>query len=70
MASVPDVAAKIFDRLYQVPGAPRASRNGLGLGLYICKELVVHQGGEISLESVPDNGSTFSFTVPIYTSGA
>jgi hypothetical protein len=55
----------IFERLYQVGGPTQASRKGLGLGLYICKELVTRQGGTIWVERQPQGGSTFSFTVPV-----
>ncbi|HZL09409.1 MAG TPA: two-component regulator propeller domain-containing protein [Prolixibacteraceae bacterium] len=37
---------------------------GSGLGLVLCKELVEKNNGTISVESEPDKGSTFSFTVP------
>jgi hypothetical protein len=60
----PEVGARVFDRLYQVDGAAESSRKGLGLGLYICKELVTRQGGTIQVESTPGIGSIFSFTVP------
>jgi signal transduction histidine kinase len=54
---------RVFDRLYQVPGR-HASRRGLGLGLYICRELVLAHGGQIWAESTLGSGSTFTFTLP------
>jgi|GEM_PF-716290 len=60
------VADRLFERLYQVTDAVRSSRKGLGLGLYICKELVERQGGRIWAERRGDDGSTFTFTLPIY----
>ena len=57
----------IFDRLYQDQSAGKGCRKGLGLGLYICKELVVRQGGQIWAESKLEHGSTFSFTLPIFS---
>jgi signal transduction histidine kinase len=63
----PDETDKIFDRLYQVPNADSAARKGLGLGLSICKQLVTLQGGEIQVTSQPGAGSTFSFTLPVFS---
>jgi two-component system NtrC family sensor kinase len=63
----PEIAEKIFDRLYQVAGGQSASRKGLGLGLYICKELVTRQGGQIWVKSQQLKGSTFSFTLPVFS---
>lgn len=60
-------AARVFDRYYQTADATEANRKGLGLGLYICKELVVRQGGEISARPGTDGGSTLSFTLPLFT---
>lgn len=61
----PEMSAKMFKRLYQAP-PNEASRKGLGLGLYICKELVVRQGGGIWARSRPEEGSTFAFTLPVF----
>lgn len=61
------ISEKLFERLYQAPEEGKSSRNGLGLGLYICKELVLRHGGEIWVKSEPGSGSTFSFTLPLYS---
>ncbi|MFA5140883.1 MAG: ATP-binding protein [Elusimicrobiota bacterium] len=59
---------RVFDRLYQVPRRGYdASRKGLGLGLYICKQIVERHGGRIWAESAPGKGSSFRFTVPLFS---
>ncbi len=57
----------VFDRLAQVKSAEESSRKGLGLGLFISKELVTRQGGRIWVESRLQEGSTFSFTLPVFS---
>jgi signal transduction histidine kinase len=60
----PEATGMVFDRLYQEANAVEASRKGLGLGLYICRELVEAHGGRIWVESEIEQGSTFFFTLP------
>ncbi len=43
----PDMNGQIFERLFQTSDTASAGRKGLGLGLFICKELVTRQGGQI-----------------------
>jgi signal transduction histidine kinase len=62
----PDVRAHIFERLYQ-DARSRESRRGLGLGLYICKQLVEALGGRIGVESEAGRGCRFSFTLPVFS---
>jgi signal transduction histidine kinase len=62
-----DKTELIFERLFQVSDPAMAARKGLGLGLFICKELVSRQGGKIWATSVPGEGSTFSITVPVFS---
>lgn len=58
---------KIFDSLYQVENSASLSRKGLGLGLFISKELVSRHGGRIWVKSEKGKGSTFSFILPIFS---
>jgi hypothetical protein len=63
----PGMTEKIFDRLFQASGTDSSGRKGLGLGLYICKELVTRQGGQIWTKSTPGEGTIFSVTLPIFS---
>jgi len=51
---------RIFEKFYRVPGA---HSGGVGLGLYIAREIVHAHGGEVGVESEPGRGSTFWFTL-------
>jgi signal transduction histidine kinase len=66
----PERLPHIFERLYQVRSSDTAAGGGLGLGLYICRELVRLHGGDITVTSAPGAGSTFRFTVPVNDAGA
>jgi len=63
----PEARPLVFDRLYQDPNAVDNNRKGLGLGLFIAKELVHLHGGRIWVASEEGNGSIFSFTLPLYS---
>jgi signal transduction histidine kinase len=63
----PDMTELIFERLFQASDPSLAGRKGLGLGLYICKELVTRQGGQIWAKSAPGQGAVFSVTLPIFS---
>jgi signal transduction histidine kinase len=58
---------RIFERLFQAADAAVAGRKGLGLGLYIAKDLVTRQGGKIWADSAPEQGAIFSVTFPIFS---
>jgi signal transduction histidine kinase len=59
----PEEHERIFERFYQVDGSQRAV--GLGLGLYISREIVERHGGRIWVERPPDGGSRFVFEIPV-----
>jgi signal transduction histidine kinase len=63
----PDLTERIFERLFQVADPTSVGRKGLGLGLYICKELATRQGGQIWATSVLGEGAAFSFTLPVFS---
>ena len=59
-----DQQDKIFERFYRATGQNLHTFPGLGLGLYISKEIIQRHDGKIWLESEPGKGSTFYFTLP------
>ncbi|MCA9934567.1 MAG: hypothetical protein H6662_06265 [Ardenticatenaceae bacterium] len=62
----PQAAARIFDKFYQVKdenGKP--IRRGAGLGLNFCRLVLEAHNGRIWVDSQPEQGSTFSFTLPL-----
>jgi two-component system sensor histidine kinase SenX3 len=58
---------RIFERFYRVDPARSRETGGTGLGLSIVKHIVSKHGGEISVWSAENVGSTFSIRLPIYT---
>jgi signal transduction histidine kinase len=59
----PENVERIFERFERTSSA--LSHSGLGLGLYIARQIVDAQGGSIRAESQPGRGSTFIVTLPL-----
>ncbi len=62
----PEDQARIFDEFEQADSSLSRQVGGAGLGLALTKRLVELHGGELSLESAPGKGSTFTFFIPAY----
>jgi signal transduction histidine kinase len=62
-----DQHQRIWERYQRATGTPPLSDGdtGLGLGLYISRDIVERHGGSVGLESTPGQGATFWFMVPI-----
>ena len=61
----PEDVPHLFQRFYRADG--KRNTEGIGLGLYITRLLVEAHGGHIWVESTPEIGSTFSFSMPTVT---
>ncbi|MGM9478083.1 ATP-binding protein [Pedobacter sp. GSP4] len=57
----------IFDRYYRVKNRQMGSIAGFGIGLYLCREIIEHHRGKISLLSEPQKGTIFTFSLPLET---
>jgi PAS domain S-box-containing protein len=60
----PEKLGLIFERFQQVDVSDSRNNEGTGLGLAICRTIVQQHGGQIWVESVVGEGSTFSFSLP------
>jgi signal transduction histidine kinase len=64
-----NVVSNLFHKFYRSHRS-RETVAGTGIGLYICKAIVESHGGKISVRSAENEGSTFAFTLPIYSTVA
>jgi signal transduction histidine kinase len=55
---------RIFERDFQVPSSPGKAQGGLGIGLYIARQILRAHGGDVRAASVVDQGSTFAIILP------
>jgi signal transduction histidine kinase len=60
----PEELPYVFDRFHQVQQEREFTGEGLGLGLYIAKEIVAAHGGTIDVASAPGHGATFTVRLP------
>ncbi|MBE9601232.1 ATP-binding protein [Pedobacter sp. MC2016-24] len=58
-----DQQEKIFERFYRISTLPKEAHNGLGIGLYISKEIIKKHGGQIGVNGQTGSGSEFWFTL-------
>jgi len=60
-----DEAEKIFEKFYRARNARSVDIEGSGMGLALAREIARLHGGDITVQSEPDRGSTFSLSLPI-----
>lgn len=64
----PDETEKIFDRFYQSKHnqpVATAGQSGTGIGLYLCKKIILLHDGRIDMRNQPGGGSIFRFIIPV-----
>jgi len=61
----PGIEQRVFDKFFQASSGIRKSGRGLGLGLAICKGIVVAHGGTITAANRPEGGAIFRVTLPL-----
>ncbi len=60
---------RLFGRFYRAPNAEAQQIGGVGVGLYVVKEIVTLHGGDVAVESVEGQGSTFTISLPLLADG-
>ncbi len=62
--------ARLFERFYRVANANSLHVGGMGIGLFVVREIVALHGGEVSVTSKENQGSTFTVCLPLEGSGS
>jgi len=69
-AGIPSAALpRIFDRFYQADASSRRQFSGLGIGLYLCRQIIEAHGGSITAESEEGRGTTIRIELPLARAG-
>ncbi len=61
----PTALAQLFQRFYRAPNAGQQHAQGLGVGLYVIREIVALHGGSVEVMSAEGQGSTFTVQLPL-----
>jgi PAS domain S-box-containing protein len=65
---IPEAAlAQLFQRFYRAPNVDERQISGMGIGLFVVKEIVLLHNGTVAVESVEGQGSTFTIRLPLAT---
>ena len=56
----------LFDRFYRAANVEEKNVAGMGIGLYVVKEIVALHGGQVAVESIEGQGSTFTVALPLH----
>jgi signal transduction histidine kinase len=57
--------SKLFTKFFRAEKIMKEQTSGIGLGLYLAKNIIERHGGKILVQSVAGRGSTFIFTLPL-----
>jgi signal transduction histidine kinase len=66
----PTAVPHVFEEFYRASNARTLEERGTGLGLAIVKDLVERHGGSIEVESVENQGTRFTVSLPLLLEGA
>jgi signal transduction histidine kinase len=61
----PEDQEQLFQLFTQIKGAQTRQHEGTGLGLHLSQKLVGLMSGQITVQSTPGQGSTFTLTLPL-----
>ena len=66
----PEDFAHLFQPFQRLSARPTAGESGTGLGLFIAREIVALHHGKLSVDSTPEEGTTFTVELPLAESAA